>query len=74
MTAELQDLQVDPDGFVCVVAPDTYAGFVDANWNFDGLLACFVEQMNRGSLFVAHPGPDYGDCNMNRPRFSAASF
>ena len=29
MTAELQDLQVDPDGFVCVVAPDTYAGFVD---------------------------------------------
>ena len=51
-------LEVDDDGFVCVVAPDSYEGFVDEDWTLDSLLARFVQQMNRGSLFVAYPGPD----------------
>ncbi|MFI6433051.1 hypothetical protein [Rhodococcus oryzae] len=57
-------LQVDEDGFVCVVAPDTYRGFVDEDWALDDLLARFVEQMNRGSLFVAYPGPDNANSNL----------
>jgi hypothetical protein len=61
MTVETLDLQVDGDGFVCVVAPDTYEGFVHADWTLDSLLARFVEQMNRGSLFIAYPGPDDAD-------------
>jgi len=57
-------LQVDEDGFVCVVAPDTYRGFVDEDWALDDLLARFVEQMNRGSLFVAYPGSDNANSNL----------
>ena len=58
MSAEPISLEVDDDGFVCVVAPDSYEGFVDEDWTLDRLLVRFVEQMNRGSLFVAYPGPD----------------
>lgn len=59
MVAEPLELQVDEDGFVCIVAPETYEGFVDEDWTLDSLLARFVEQTNRGSLFVAYPGPDH---------------
>lgn len=59
MTDREVALHVDDDGFVCLVAPDTYAGFVDADWTLDKLLARFVEQMNQGTLFVAFPGPDH---------------
>ncbi|WP_285725115.1 hypothetical protein [Psychromicrobium xiongbiense] len=55
------DLQVDEDGFVCVVSPDFYSGFVDEDWSLDQLLAHFVQQSNLGSLFVAYPGPDHAD-------------
>ena len=58
MSAEPISLEVDDDGFLCVVAPDSYEGFVDEDWTLDQLLVRFVEQMNRGSLFVAYPGPD----------------
>ena len=58
MSTEPMSLEVDDDGFVCVVAPDSYEGFVDEDWTLDRLLVRFVEQMNRGSLFVAYPGPD----------------
>lgn len=58
MSTEPMNLEVDDDGFVCVVAPDSYEGFVDEDWTLDRLLARFVEQMNRGSLFVVYPGPD----------------
>lgn len=61
MTDQIRDLHVDEDGFVCVVAPDTYEGFVHADWTLEALLARFVEQMNRGSLFIAYPGPDDAD-------------
>lgn len=58
MSTEPMSLEVDDDGFVCVVAPDSYEGFVDEDWTLDRLLGRFVEQMNRGALFVAYPGPD----------------
>lgn len=64
MSIEPPDLQVDEDGFVCIVAPDTYEGFVHVDWTLDSLLARFVEQMNRGSLFIAYPGPDDADSDI----------
>jgi len=54
-------LHVDDDGFVLLVAPDTYRGFVSESWTLDEILSHFVAQMNRASLFVAHPGPDAAD-------------
>ncbi|GAA2070345.1 hypothetical protein [Microbacterium hatanonis] len=51
-------LNVDEDGFVCLVAPETYHGFVDEDWELGQLLGHFVSQMNLGSLFIAYPGPD----------------
>lgn len=51
-------LRVDEDGFVALVAPDTYRGFVDENWELGELVARFVEQMNCESLFIAYPGTD----------------
>lgn len=60
-TGEKINLGVDEDGFVCVVAPDAYSGYVDEDWALDQLLARFIEQMNQGSLFVAYPGPDNAD-------------
>lgn len=50
--------EIDDDGFVCVVSPDRYAGFVDEDWELDDLLSRFVEQMNAGSLFLAYPGDE----------------
>lgn len=51
-------LEVDDDGFFCLVAPDAYRAFVDEDWQFQQLLTHFVGQMNAGSLFVAYPGSD----------------
>ncbi len=58
------DLQIDDDGFVCVIAPDGYSGFVDEDWALDQLLARFVEQMNQGNLFIAYPGPDHAGADL----------
>ena len=52
------NLRVDEDGFVALVAPDAYSGFVDEDWELEDLLARFVEQMNCEVLFIAYPGPD----------------
>lgn len=54
-------LHVDDDGFVCLVAPETYRGFVSEDWTLDEVLSHFVTQMNQASLFVAYPGPDGAD-------------
>ncbi|MDQ0646009.1 hypothetical protein QFZ53_000205 [Microbacterium natoriense] len=50
-------LHVDEDGFFCLVAPDTYRGFVDEDWELEQLLTHFAGQMNAESLFIAYPGP-----------------
>lgn len=55
------DLRVDEDGFVALVAPNEYRGFVDEDWGLEDLLTRFVEQMNHGALFIAYPGPDDAD-------------
>lgn len=55
------DLRVDDDGFVALVAPGEYSGFVDEDWELDDLLSRFIDQMNRGALFIAYPGPDHAD-------------
>lgn len=54
----MTEYEIDADGFVCVVAPDGYTGFVDEDWELDDLLSRFLEQMNAGSLFVAYPGDE----------------
>ncbi|MCD2497124.1 MULTISPECIES: hypothetical protein [Microbacterium] len=57
----MDEYEVDADGFVCVVAPDGYSGFVDEDWTLPDLLTKFAEQMNAGSLFVAYPGDEAAD-------------
>ncbi|MBO0703502.1 MAG: hypothetical protein J2P38_11255, partial [Candidatus Dormibacteraeota bacterium] len=52
---------VDDDGFVCLVCPDRYIGYVDEDWTLEQVLERFVQQMNAGTLFVAYPGPDWTD-------------
>ncbi|PHP90557.1 hypothetical protein CFB52_010640 [Burkholderia sp. AU18528] len=52
---------VDADGFVALVCPDMYSGYVDENWTLDQVLARFAEQMNNAALFIAYPGHDFAD-------------
>lgn len=58
------ELRVDGDGFVALVAPNEYRGFVNEDWELDDLLARFVNQMNREVLFIAYPGPDDADATL----------
>lgn len=55
---------VDEDGFVALVCPDTYSGYVGEDWTLDQVLATFVEQMNTGALFSVYPGPDLADASL----------
>lgn len=50
--------EIDEDGFVALVCPNAYVGYVDEDWTLQQVAARFVEQMNAHVLFVAHPGPD----------------
>ncbi|MFO0822741.1 MAG: hypothetical protein U0792_06410 [Gemmataceae bacterium] len=42
----------DDSGFLAVVVPTTYEGFVDSDWKFDQLLNHFRAQMSRQSLLI----------------------
>jgi hypothetical protein len=42
----------DDSGFLAVVVPATYEGFVESNWQFSQLLAHFRTQMSRQSLLI----------------------
>lgn len=55
---------VDEDGFVALVCPDAYAGYVDEDWTLAQVLERFVQQMNAGTLFAAFPGPDLADASL----------
>lgn len=57
----MSEYEIDSDGFVCLVAPDDYCGFVGEDWTLEDLLARFVGQMNAGSLFVAYAGDEAAD-------------
>lgn len=50
--------EVDEDGFVALVCPEAYAGYVAENWTLEQVVERFLEQINSHTLFVAHPGPD----------------
>lgn len=54
---ELQ-AEIDEDGFVALVSPDAYSGFIGEDWTLDQLIPCFLKNLNTGALFVAHLGPD----------------
>jgi hypothetical protein len=46
-------LQVtDDSGFLAVVVPAAYEGFVDSNWQLDQLIGHFRTQMSRRSLLI----------------------
>ncbi|MGT2428773.1 hypothetical protein ACU4GI_40110 [Cupriavidus basilensis] len=53
--------KVDEDGFVAVVCPDEYSGYVGEDWTLQQMLGRFTEQMNNGTLFAVCPGPDLAD-------------
>lgn len=42
----------DDSGFLAVVVPSTYAGFVAENWGIDQLFQRFTEQMAQRSLLI----------------------
>lgn len=50
--------EIDEDGFVALVSPDSYSGFIGEDWTLDQLIPCLLKNLNIGSLFIAHPGPD----------------
>ncbi len=52
---------IDEDGFIALVCPDSYTGFIDEDWTMGQLMDRFVEQMNLGRAFIAYPGPDAAD-------------
>ena len=56
--------RVDEDGFVALVCPDTYQGFVNEDWTLEQVLSRFVEQMGAGALFAIYPGPDVADMSV----------
>lgn len=51
--------EVDEDGFVALVCPGAYLGYVDEDWSPGQITQRFLEQMNAHALFIAHPGPDF---------------
>ncbi|AYN20103.1 hypothetical protein [Alcaligenes aquatilis] len=51
-------VQVDGDGFVALVCPNAYSGYVGDDWTLAQITGRFLEQMNAQTLFVAHPGAD----------------
>lgn len=53
--------KVDEDGFVAVVCPDKYSGYVGENWTLQQVLGRFTEQMNSGTLFAVYLGLDLAD-------------
>jgi len=50
--------KVDEDGFVAVVCPDAYSGYIGDDWTLEQVLTRFTEQMNNGLLFAVYPGQD----------------
>ena len=52
---------LDEDGFLALVSPAHYSGFVGEDWTLAQLLDRFVEQMNLGNAFIAYPGDDAAD-------------
>jgi hypothetical protein len=50
----------DEDGFIAVVNPDRYKGFVDNNWQLKQLFDHFVNQMNEQNLIVWQTNNDGG--------------
>lgn len=67
--------EVDEDGFVALVCPGAYAGYVGPDWTLEQVVERFLAQMNAQVLFVAHPGPDLANGRLrisNRPSTLAA--
>jgi len=55
------ELTVDDDaGFLGIVDPDAYEGFVAEDWTHESLFAHFAAQMARGALLLWATSPDGG--------------
>ncbi|MDR3696022.1 hypothetical protein [Mucilaginibacter sp.] len=51
---------IDDDGFIAIVNSDNYQSFVDHDWQFDQLMAHFVDQMNAGNIVIWQTSNDGG--------------
>ena len=51
---------IDDDGFIALVNSANYKSFVDEDWQFDQLMAHFVDQINKGNLVVWQTSNDGG--------------
>jgi len=51
---------IDDDGFIALVNNARYEGYVDNNWQFDQLMAHFVDQMNAGNIVIWQTSNDGG--------------
>lgn len=68
--------QVDEDGFVALVCPGVYAGYVGEDWTLAEITGRFLQQMNARALFIAYPGSDFAGEPLrisNRPSAFAAT-
>ncbi len=51
---------IDDDGFIALVNSARYQSFIDEDWQFDQLMAHFVDQTNVGNLIVWQTSGDGG--------------
>jgi len=51
---------IDDDGFIALVNGANYQSFVDEDWQFDQLMAHFVNQTNEGNIVVWQTSNDGG--------------
>ncbi|KXO88027.1 hypothetical protein AXK56_11615 [Tsukamurella pulmonis] len=52
------NFQVDDDGFVLLITPDSYDSYIDRNWTLEQITTRFTEQMTARSMFAAYVGQD----------------
>lgn len=50
--------EIDADGFIALVSPEKYDGFIGDDWTLEQLMQHFLKNLNAGTLFVAHLGTD----------------
>lgn len=51
---------IDDDGFIAIVNGGNYQSFVDHDWQFDQLMAHFVDQINAGNMVIWQTSNDGG--------------
>jgi hypothetical protein len=58
MTAPVYEA-IDDSGFLALIDPDAYVGFVDENWSFEQLCEHFLSQMREHHLLIWDTGMEF---------------